>query len=225
MSAAAVTPTPAGAEHARLLGSYRDDGPLATALGRGIGLVGTPPAIALLLIATLPLLAAIATAGAGASHALVAAVVAWAVAVGGLSSGRPLTDSLRWAVPPTLRALEYSGLMWIAAVAGASTLPAVFALLCAVAYHQYDTVYGRRHRGVAPLRWAQALAGGWDGRLLAACALLLLGALPAGYFVGAALLGCLFVGVTVAEWRRAGRTPAPQLDDAAYDALEEDEAV
>jgi hypothetical protein len=138
------------------------------------------------------------------------------VLAGGLSSGRPLSDPMRWAVPPALRAIEYAGLLWMAEVAGASALPAVFALLCAVTYHHYDVVYGQRHRGVRPQRRLQAVAGGWDGRLLAACLLMLAGALPAGCFVAAAILGVLFAGQTIAEWRGIARAQPLPSDPAAY---------
>ena len=216
MSAAVLTRavTAAIAEHAQVLRAYRDDGPVAVALGRVLARVGGPPAIALALLAALPLLAAIVVDGADASHALVAAVVGWAVLAGGLSSGRPLTDRMRWLVPPVLRALEYSGLIWIAAVAGPSSLPAAFALLCAIAYHHYDIVYGRRHRGRVPPRGLQLLGGGWDGRLLLACAGLLGGALPTGFFVAAAVLAVLFVGASVVEWSRVEQSRAPDDEEA-----------
>ena len=164
-SAAVLAPAAAAAvaEHAQVLRAYRDDGPVAVALGRMLARVGGPPAIALALLAALPLLAAVAVAGAGASHALVVAAVGWAVLAGGVSSGRPLTDGMRWLVPPVLRALEYAGLIWIAAVAGPSSLPAAFALLCAIAYHHYDIVYGRRHRGRVPPQGLQRLGGAGMG--------------------------------------------------------------
>ena len=37
-------------------------------------------------------------------------------------------------------------------------------------------------------------SGGWDGRLVAGFVLLAAGALPAGFFVAAAVLGAAFVG-------------------------------
>jgi hypothetical protein len=222
MSIATLTPAAAAAlaEHARMLRSLRDDGPLAIALGRLTRASG-PPAILLALLALLPLVAAIVIGGGDASQPLVAAAVGWAVLAGGLSSGRPLTDRMRWAVPPVLRALELAGLIWVAAVAGSADPPAVFALLCAIAYHHYDVVYGQRHRGVSPPRWAQLAGGGWDGRLLLACAALLAGAVPAAFYVAAAVLAVLFVGVTVVEWRRVGQAEAPDDTD---DDDEEDQA-
>ena len=217
MSAATATAASrtAAAEHATVLETYRDDGPLAAGLGHVLGRRVRLPAIGLLLIAALPGLVAIVVRGEDAPRGLVLGTVLWAVLAGGVSSGRPLTDSLRWAVPPTLRLLEYAGLFWIAAVAGPSALPAAFALLCVVTYHHYDVVYGQRHRGVRPQRWVQAVAGGWDGRLLAACGLMLAGALPGGFSVAAAVLAVLFVGRTIAEWRGVARTE-PSHDPAAY---------
>jgi hypothetical protein len=139
------------------------------------------------------------------------------VLAGGLASGRPLTDPLRWAVPPVLRTLEYGGVLWVASVAGASTLPAAFALLCAITYHHYDVVYGLRHRGVPLPRWVQAAGGGWDGRLLLAAVLLLAGGLPAGYSVMAVAVAVLFIGETIAEWRHIGRAQRPVYDDEEDD--------
>jgi len=218
MTAATATASPAiaAAEHANMLETYRDDGPLAAALGHAAGRRVPLPAIALLLIGAFPALAAIVARGADAPRGLVLAAVIWAVLAGGASSGRPLTDPLRWTVPPALRVIEYAGLLWIAHLAGPPALPAVFALLCVVTYHHYDVVYGQRHRGVRPQRWLQAVAGGWDGRLLLACGLMLAGALPAGLFVAAAALAVLFVGQTVAEWRGVARALPSGYDPAAY---------
>ena len=145
-------------------------------------------------------------------------MIAWVVLIGGLASGRRLDDRLRWTVPPALRAIEYAGLLWIGAVAGADVLPATFALLCAITYHHYETVYGQRHRAVSPPAWVNAVAGGWDGRLVAAVILLVAGALPAAFWILAALLAVLFVSETVAEWRRFHAGEQPVYDD------EEDEA-
>ena len=159
MSAVAAPPAQAPTDRGIVLEVYRDDGPLGTAIGRALGRRIPLPAIALLLVAGLPLLVAIAVEGDGASHGLVAAVIAWVVLIGGLASGRRLTDRLRWTVPPALRAIEYGGLLWIGAVAGEDALPATFALLCAITYHHYETVYGLRHRGVTPPELGQRRGG------------------------------------------------------------------
>ena len=73
---------------------------------------------------------------------------------GGVSSGRPLRDRLRWAVPPALRVAEYAGILWVAALAGGTAVPAAFALLLR------DHVPPLRHRlpPAPPRRHAAALA-------------------------------------------------------------------
>jgi hypothetical protein len=213
MTAATVPTAAAASERASVLEFYRDDGPVAAAIGAATGGRLRAPAIALLFAAALPGLVAIVVAGDGAARGVVAGATAWAVLMGGFASGRPLDDRLRWAVPSALRILEYGGLLWIASVAGASSLPAVFALLCAITYHHYDVVYGYRHRGIELPRWAQAAGGGWDGRLLLGLVLLLAGGLPAGFYVMALVVAALFIGVTIAQWRHIGRAERPVYDD------------
>jgi hypothetical protein len=162
---------------------------------------------------------ALVLAGDGASWWLVAATLAWLVLLAGVASGRPLRDRLRWAVPPALRVAEYGGLLWIAAVAGADSVPAAFALLCAITFRHYDIVYRLRHRGVTPPRLLNRAAGGWDGRLLAGLVLAAAGAVPAGFFAAAALLAVAFVGESIAAWARFGRTQqGPVYEDEEEDA-------
>lgn len=213
MTAATVPTTSASTERSSVLELYRDDGPVAAAIGAAAAGRLRVPAIALLLVAALPGLVAIVIEGDGASHGLVAGAIVWAVLAGGLASSRPLVDRLRWAVPSVLRVIEYAGLLWIATVAGDASLPAAFALLSAITYHHYDVVYGYRHRGVPLPRWAQAAGGGWDGRLLLGLLLLVADALPAGFYVLAVAVAALFIGVTIAQWRHIGRGERPVYDD------------
>jgi phosphatidylglycerophosphate synthase len=199
------------------LEAYRDDGPIALALGR-FPIPAAPVAPLVLAGLALPAVA-IAIEGDGASWPLVAVAIAWLVLLGGVSSGRPLRDRLRWAVPPLLRVAEYGGLLWIAAVAGADAVPGAFALLCAVTFRHYDIVYRLRQRGVTPPRLLNRAAGGWDGRLLAGLALALAGAAPTGFFVVAALLAIAFVGESIASWLTFGRSQqAPVYEDEEEDA-------
>lgn len=212
MSAAAQPTTTAAAPPAPPppLEVYRDDGPLARALA-ALGPVLRLPATLLLAIALVPLLVAIAADGDGASHGLAAAVVAWLVVAGGASRGRPLTDPMRWAIPPLLRLGEYAAVLWLAALAGGAALPAAFALLCAAAFRHYDLVYRLRHRGVTPPAWVDAVTLGWDGRLILAWALLAAGALAPGLYVAAGLLAAVCVGESVAGWARFERAHRPAL--------------
>ena len=182
---------------------YRDDGPLARALGRLLGPVA-PPAPLLLLAAVAPLIAVIAVEGTGASRGLAAAVVAWAVLLGGASSGRPGRLKTRWAEPALLRTIEFVGLAWIAGLESASAYPAAYALLAVLTFRHYDLSYRLRQVGVGPAPWVGALAGGWDGRLIVAFVLLLAGVLEIGYFVAAGVLAVAFTAEAVTAWRRSG---------------------
>jgi Family of unknown function (DUF5941) len=217
MTAATVPTATAPTERPSVLEHYRDDGPVATAIGAATARAVAVPPVALLLAAGLPGLIAIVVKGDGAPRGVVAGAIVWAVLLGGLAAGRPLTDRMRWAVPPVLRVLEYAGLLWVASVAGASSLPASWALLCAITYHHYDAVYGLRHRGVPLPRRVRAVGGGWDGRLVLAAVLLLAGALPAGYYVMAVAVAALFIGETIREWRHIGRAQRPVYDDEEDD--------
>jgi predicted outer membrane lipoprotein len=181
---------------------YRDDGPLARVLGATLGAVARLPASALLAAGVLPLLSVLAIEGGSASDPAIGAVFGWLVVLGGASRGRPHTDVLRWAVPPLLRLGEYAAILWLGALAGGSGPAAAFALLTALAYHHYDLFYRPRFLGAAPPRWLGDVAGGWEGRLIAAYVLLLAGALPAALFAMAGILGVLFVTESILSWTR-----------------------
>jgi hypothetical protein len=213
-SAATVAPPPPNEA------LYRDDGALARAIGGVAGRVPVP-AMALLLTGLAPLALAAATAGDDASAGLAAAVLAWLIACHGVTSARWPRASFTWAVPPLVRLGEYAGITWIAALAGEDALPAAYALLAALAFRHYDQVYRRRHRAEVPPAWLNAVALGWEGRLVLAWLLLALGALPAAMFAWAALLAVVSVAETVVAWKRFSRAPRP----AEYEDVEEDEAA
>jgi hypothetical protein len=200
---------------------FRDDGPLARALGATLGRALPVPPVLLILAGLLPLLAVAAFAGGDVSRPAAAVVLAWIVLTVGASSGRRGAEKIRWAQPPLVRATEYAALIWIAALEGPDAYPAAFALLAALAFRHYDLNYRLVHLGTTPAPWVNALSGGWDGRLVAGFVLLAAGALPAGFFVAAAVLGAAFVGECAAAWLIHIRDPLP-LGPAADD--EEDEA-
>jgi hypothetical protein len=188
---------------------YRDDGPLALALGRALGPVVKLPAPLLIALGLLVLVAAIVIGGDEVSLGVAGAVVAWVVLTLGIASGTPPRPRMRWSEPPLMRATEYTALIWIAALEGPDTYPAAFALLAALTFRHYDLVYRLRHRGVVPARWVSRLSGGWELRLIVAFALLAAGALPVGYFVAAAVLGVAFVSEAVYGWLAVGRVQRP----------------
>jgi hypothetical protein len=192
---------------------YRDDGPLALALGRVAGARVPVPAMALLLLGVGAILALAAFVGRDASTGLAAVAVAWLVLTLGLTSGRWPKESFHWAVPPLVRLGEYATLAWLGAIADA--VPAAFALICALTFRHYDLVYRLRHRAEVPPRWLNLLAAGWDGRVIIAWLLLALGALPEAMYVWAGLLGAVSVAETVVAWRRfeRGRGTAGEFDE------------
>jgi Family of unknown function (DUF5941) len=163
------------------------------------------------LAGTAVLLAVIAIAGAGASWVLAGATLAVLILLAGASAGRPLHDRLRWTVPPALRAAEYAGILWVAALAGGSAVPGAFVLLLAITFRHYDIVYRLRHRGVTPPRWLNRAAGGWDGRLLASYALAAAAAVPAGYYALAGVFAVAFVGESIASWATFERGQQPDV--------------
>ena len=117
--------------------------------------------------------------------------------------GPLLADRWAWIGPPLLRLWEYSLLVLVGALAGGASRAAAFALLCALAFHHYDLVYRRRQRGTAPPPWLTAVGLGWELRPLLALLLWSVGALPAGLYALAAVLGTVFVTEAATSWRHA----------------------
>jgi hypothetical protein len=125
---------------------------------------------------------------------------------------------LRWLWPPLVRALEYGGLIALTAAAAPGAMPICFALLGVLAFHHYDIVYRLRTQGQAPPAWVGAAGGGWDGRLLVAAVLAIIGgdALRTGLLVAAIALALVFAGESIAGWIRFTRAErdVPYLDQA-----------
>ena len=205
-----MTATVAPAEQRPALPSnveaYRDDGPIALAIGRALGRRMPVPAMALLLLGAGGILALAALTGRDAPLGVAAAGVAWLVLTIGTTSARWPKESFHWAVPSLVRLGEYATLTWLAAIDGAE--PAAFALIAALTFRHYDLVYRLRHRAELPPAWLNRLAAGWDGRVIIAWVLLALGALPAAMFAWAAALGAVSVAEAVVSWRRFERSRA-----------------
>ena len=171
---------------------YRDDGPLARALGRAAGASLALPAPALIVGGLAPLLVVAIVRGGEVAYAGAGVVLAWLLLTAGASSGAPDRARIRWATPPLMRTAEYGALIWIAAVHGASAYPGAFALIAALTFRHYDLVYRRRR-----VDRIGTLALGWDGRLVLGYLLLVAGALPVGFYVMAIMLGAAFVADAV----------------------------
>jgi len=197
---------------------YRDDGALARLLGGAVR-PGRPAWLGpplLTAVAAVPLLAVVFSPS-PSMPLLGAAVCGFVVLAGGAGAGQR-NGRLDWVVPPLLRAVEYTVLLRLAALAGGTALPVCFGALAALAFHHYDVVYRLRHQGVPPPLWVQFGGGGWETRLLAVYGLAALGLLVPGLAVIASVLGVVFVAESVASWRRFS-----QVRRAARYEDEEDE--
>lgn len=175
---------------------YRDDGPVA----RAIGLLTARliPASAGALLAPVVLVGALlldgrttglATAVGWGAHLVLASAAAGAAA-----------DRVRWLVPAALRTAEYTFVAWLAWRSGGWALPLAYALLLAVASHHYDVVY-RVSFQRAPAAWVALAGGGWEGRTAILLVASLTGVLPATLAAVAVWCGLLFVGESAASWR------------------------
>jgi hypothetical protein len=120
------------------------------------------------------------------------------------------TTRLGWMTPALLRLLEYGAVLLIVRWKDPVELPLAFALLGAVAFHQYDIVYRQRHRSEFLARWVTFAGLGWELRVAAVAALAALDALHTGLTVMTLWLAVLFVGESVSSWLRA--TAAPGVD-------------
>ncbi len=193
------------------LQTYRDDGPLARAIGAVAAKAVPLNEVALALIGAGVLAAAAATLKQPVPDLLLAVVAA--VVLIGAGSARSHFGRFAWVVPPLLRALEYGFLIRLTVLAEPDALPLCFALLAALAFHHYDTVYRIRQQGVAPPHWIGLIGGGWDARMLIAVVLAAVGLLGPGMLVAGAVLGTIYVTESISGWRRHVRAARPAVVD------------
>ncbi|WP_088320995.1 DUF5941 domain-containing protein [Kineosporia sp. R_H_3] len=181
---------------------YRDDGPLARGLGRAGSALPDVHVLVPVILGVLPLAAVVAFAGPDLPARALGATLGWYVLCGGIAS-RLTTGTLSWLAPPIMRAAEYLVILRIAMWASDdAALPAAFALLSALTFHHYDSVYRLRHQRVAPPTWLTMIAGGWELRLVAAYAVAVAGVVAQAYYVAAGAFALLFVTESVASWAR-----------------------
>ncbi|WP_433176030.1 DUF5941 domain-containing protein [Actinoallomurus sp. CA-150999] len=207
MSPAGDQPAPAHAPvpdaelayHGSRLVAYRDDGPIAHALGR-LTKGQLPPLLPLLVAGIVTAILLVAGVNGQTSPAVFAPVLVLLLA--GPGSTHPHSGRLDWFVPPLMRAIEYGYLATLAFAHDVSK-PLVYAFLFVLAYHHYDTVYRTRQR-LWPAKWVFVAGLGWEGRMLIAAVATLLGKLP----IVLAVLGVYFLllfGIeSVYTWVRTG---------------------
>ena len=191
---------------------YRDDGPLGRVLGRVLGHRRIPAEL-LVVLALAPLAALLIAEREDVSDGALGLAVAWAVIVGGASSGGSHLGRFAWAVPTLLRMLEYGTLVWMVRAESQDALPGVFVLLCAIAFRHYDIVYRLRHRREPPPDWVNWVGLGWEGRLLLVYVLVVLGTVPWSLYAAAVLLAVVSVSESALVWVRASARGMEDDDD------------
>jgi hypothetical protein len=176
---------------------FRDDGPVSLLLGRAR--VSLP-----WLLALVGIVVPAVVASAGLRHGVLLAAVGWAVLLGGVGSGNAHTGRLDWLAVPLLRTGEYA-VIAMAGLAADVSPPLVFALLCAIAFHDYDTFDRvRQGRSAASERFAplRLLGLGWDGRLLVVAIGFASGHLSGVFIAGTVYLWVLFAVESASGWLR-----------------------
>ncbi|GII53270.1 hypothetical protein Pth03_16590 [Planotetraspora thailandica] len=186
--------------------AYRDDGLLARGMGQMVlgQLPPLPPALAGAFVTGVLLLVGVA-----GSDDLAVFAPAVALLLAGSGSSHRHDGRFDWLVPPILRLTEY---VFIASVGFARGVPPllVLAVLGAVAFHHYDTVYRVRQQ-VYPPQWVSLAGLGWDGRMLVIAAGGLIGAVTADYWLLAIYLWTLFVWESVTSWFAVPRRFVPAV--------------
>lgn len=194
--------------------NYRDDGPLAAALAHALRGARRVSPLLLTLLGMVPLALVLLLRDEVDAAALIAA--AWFVLCTSAAGDPESKSRLAWIVPPLLRGFEYAVLIRLTAMADVDWMPACYAFLGVLALHHYDMVYRLRHQSEPPPAWVNAIGGGWDGRVLAATVLALIGgaALGVALVVAAVVLAVVYVTESVNGWRRySAGVVAVELDD------------
>lgn len=192
--------------------AYRDDGPLTTMLARGLApLRRHALALGLLGAVAIGLATAFIDESSDVLPVFAAAVFVLLAAPGAGPGAGSMPGRLAWLLPPLIRLGEYGFVLGLAVHGGSQTLPAVYGLLAAVAFHHYDIVYRLRHQRVQPPRWITSLGGGWDGRMLLVGLFFAGGVLANGATVLAAWCGALFVLESIASWMRFNHLRSPAV--------------
>ncbi|GAA0927455.1 DUF5941 domain-containing protein [Nonomuraea longicatena] len=192
--------------------AYRDDGPLSRGMGALVAgqLPPLPPLIAGAFVTGILLMIGLA----GSSGLAVFAPVV-TLLLAGPGSSAPHDGRLDWLCPPILRLIEYA---FVASCCFAHDVHpvVVFALLGALAFHHYDLVYRVRQQVYAP-PWLSTFGLGWDGRMIAVSAAVLIGLPTLGIVVLTLYLWLLFGWESVTCWLAAPRSGMEAPDMGTQD--------
>ena len=91
-------------------------------------------------------------------------------------------------------------------------MPAAFALLAAISYHEYDLVYRQRHQAGAPPRWLLVALGGWQLRMALVFVLAAADLLTPGLWTMAGWVGVVAVGESVHSWLSLKPDPRTSME-------------
>jgi hypothetical protein len=177
-----------------VLRSYRDDTPPADRWKRLVW-VGAPT---LLIAGLLP--GAVALIASKEAGLWVGLTLAWFVLVGTLSS---TAGTLGWLVPPIIRGAEYGLLIGLTYWIDPAAMPAGFAALAAISYHEYNLVYRQRYQPTGPPQWLSVVLGGWQIRMIVVFVLAAADLLTPGLWVLAGWVAAIAVTESAFSWRRA----------------------
>lgn len=180
-----------------LLQAYRDDGPLARIVAARTIRV---PSLLLTVLACAAAALGLLSDDSGVVGAASLAGVAAFVALGMLGGAGREHPRVQWLVPPLLRGGEYGIVAVLTFRADDTVLWLAYALLAAVAFHQYDIVYRLRHQRKAPPAIISQLGGGWEIRTIIVTAAAVGGVLAPTLAFLAIWCGALFVSESMRSW-------------------------
>jgi hypothetical protein len=182
----------------------RDDGPLATRIGRVVQ--GQLPPL-LPAVAGVTVTVMLAALGLHSLPGLLLLTPALAMLLAAFGADNPHDGRFDWLVPPLLQAGQY---IYLAAVGFATGVPApaVFALIAVIALHYQDLLL-RYRRGERPAPRVSSAGLGWEGRMLVAGVGGMLGIETVVFIALAVYLFALFGRDSLTSWLAVSRDGSP----------------
>lgn len=179
-----------------LLHAYRDDGPLARMVATST--VRAPSLLLMMLAAAAVAIGLLSDDSTIGAPSLIG--IAIFVVLGMLSGAAREHPRVQWLVPPLLRGGEHGIIAVLTLRADGTALWLAYALLAAIAFHQYDIVYRLRHQRKAPPTTLTLLGGGWEIRTIIVTIAAVVGVLAPALAILALWCGALFVSESMRSW-------------------------
>jgi Family of unknown function (DUF5941) len=178
----------------------RDDGPLATRIGRVVQ--GQLPPL-LPAVAGVTVTSMLAALGLHSLPGVLLLTPALAMLLAAFGADNPHDGRFDWLVPPLLQGGQYVYLAAVGFAAGVPA-PAIFALIAVIALHHQDLLL-RQRRGAAPEPRVAAAGLGWEGRMLVAGFGGMLGVETVVFIALAVYLCALFGWDSLTSWLTVSR--------------------